>query len=94
MVSEAVRLELQQKGPKVTGYVRGIGVGSRSTTIEGSIAGDVFKFSNERGTLTGELTVNGDEMRGQGSWVAIGSRSVTFNLRRVDAATSPSAPPR
>ena len=65
-VSQAVRLELQQKGPKVTGYVRGVGVGSRLTTIEGSIAGDVFKFSDERGTLTGELTVNGDEMRGQG----------------------------
>jgi hypothetical protein len=94
-VSQALRLELQQKGPRVTGYVRGVVVGSSArglTTIEGSVAGDVFTFRDERGTLTGELTVSGDEMRGQG--ILGNGRPVTFNLRRVDAAASPSAPPR
>jgi hypothetical protein len=94
-VGQTIRLELQQEGPRVTGYVRGGFVGSissprGSTSIEGNVAGDVFRFKDERGTLTGELTISGDEMRGSGT---IGnSRPVTFNLRRVDASSSPSAP--
>jgi hypothetical protein len=92
-VSQGIRLELQQEGPRVTGYFRGGFVGSSargSASIEGNVAGDVFRFKDERGTLTGELTINGDEMRGSGT---IGnSRPITFNLRRVDASSSPSAP--
>jgi len=88
---EEVRLELEQKGPNVTGLFRGdpIFVGSlRGTTpIEGNMAGDLFKFRDARGLLIGELTVGGDEMTGQGTLG--GNRRVTFILRRVDSAGSP-----
>ena len=36
-------------------------------SIEGNVAGDAFRFKDDRGTLTGELTISGDEMRGPGS---------------------------
>jgi hypothetical protein len=89
-VSQDVRLELQQQGPRVIGSFRGglIGASVRgSIPIEGSVAGDLFTFKDARGTLTGELTVNADEMRGQG--ILGNSRPVTFDLRRVDASPPP-----
>jgi len=61
---------------------------SGTVLLEGSIAGDVFKFRDTRGTLFGELTVGGDEMTGQG--VSGHNRPVTLRLRRVDSV----APPR
>src|SRR5262245_45504181 len=91
MVRDEVRFELEQKGPSVTGVFRGrlYGVAPSSTVpLEGSIAGDVFKFRDARGTLVGELTVGGDEMTGQG--VSGQNRPVTLRLRRVDSG----APPR
>jgi hypothetical protein len=87
-VSQDVKLELQQEGPKVIGSFRMgyLGASVRgSVPIEGSVAGDVFTFKDARGTLAGDLTVNGDEMKGRG--IFGNSRPVTFNLRRVDASS-------
>jgi hypothetical protein len=86
--SQQIRLELQQQGAKVIGSFRG----QNARPIEGSVAGDVFSFKDARGTVAGELTVSGDEMRGQGT---LGnSRPITFDLRRVDASPPPTSPPR
>jgi hypothetical protein len=38
--------------------------GSLAGPIDGSVAGDVFRFRNTRGNAEGELTVSGDEMTG------------------------------
>jgi hypothetical protein len=93
MISQEVRLELQQKGPKVIGSFRGTyGADLRgSLPLEGSVAGDVFTFKDERGSISGELTVSGDEMRGRG--IVGSNRPVTFSLRRVDDASPPSTAP-
>jgi len=63
-----IRLELNQRGAKVSGTLRKLGAGTAgwgtiaSGPIEGSVANDVFSF--RRGDLTGEMTVVGDEMTG------------------------------
>ena len=88
-IRDDIRLELEQKGRNVTGLLRHqlIIAGPRGTTpIEGSMAGDQFTFQDLRGTLTGELTVGGDEMTGQGM---AGPRAVTYSLRRIDTIVSP-----
>ena len=64
------QLELEQQGAKVKGSILGTGVrvvaGNRiSGRIEGSVAGDLFTFRQTDGSVTGEMTVNGDEMSGQ-----------------------------
>jgi len=59
------------------------------STIEGKVANDVFAFEVAR-VLTGELSIDGDEMRGNG--LAGNSRRVTITLRRVDAAAAGSPP--
>ena len=85
-----VKLELQQQGSRVSGYIH---VSPGTTTIasgplEGDVAGDVFRFKVGRGGVSGELTVNGDEMTGP-----IGSdRQLSINLRRIDSSAAP--PPR
>jgi len=60
---------LKQEGGKVTGEFRTSGrLASWMTTegaLEGTVAGDLFKFNDTRRTITGELTVSGDEMHGQ-----------------------------
>jgi hypothetical protein len=62
-------LELQQQGPKAKGSSRArIGGGlpvMLSGPIEGTVAGDVFTFRQTNGPVTGELTVSGDEMKGE-----------------------------
>ena len=59
-------LELQQEGPKAKGSTRAnTGGMQRSGPIEGTIAGDVFTFRQTNGPVTGELTVSGDEMKGE-----------------------------
>ena len=62
-------LELQQEGPKAKGSSRArIGGGlpvMLSGPIEGTIAGDVFTFRQTNGPMTGELTVDGDELKGE-----------------------------
>ena len=90
-VRDEVRFDLEQKGPNVNGSFRGrlSGIGTLATVlIEGSMAGDVFRFRDTRGTLTGELMVSGDEMTGKG--VVGGNRQVVLRLRRVDSGASPS----
>ena len=95
MISSEVRLELQQKGSRAIGSFLAPVLGTLtrgSMPIEGSVAGDVFTFKDARGSLSAELAVSGDEMRGGGM---VGSgRSVTFNLRRVDASPPQTLPPR
>ena len=67
-----LQLELKQQGSKVTGSALRRGLpqpmgGNVSGEIEGSVAGDVFRFKQTSGTLAGlegEMTVNGDEMSG------------------------------
>ena len=66
-----LELALKQQGSRVTGFIdwQGgkAGGGNTSGTIEGAVAGDVFRFrqvSGIQGSVDGELTVNGDEMSG------------------------------
>jgi hypothetical protein len=85
------RLELQQQGPNVSGQMQ-IPAGTIvSGPITGTVAGDVFKFTDARGTLFGELTVNGDEMTGQYSG-PMGARPIS--LRRENPISPPGSPPR
>ncbi|HKE11778.1 MAG TPA: hypothetical protein VKE73_09410 [Myxococcota bacterium] len=87
-------LELAQQGSTVKGtlQVRGTGAALVVEPIDGSIAGDVFRFRNPRGTLTGELTVSGDEMSGVALTSAAGRRNVS--LHRVDTSSTTSSTPR
>jgi hypothetical protein len=66
-LSSEVRLELEQQGPKVTGYLRvnppHIQYRFVDGPVEGTVTGDVFTFRQTNGILLGETTVNGDEMR-------------------------------
>jgi len=57
---------------------------SSDGTIEGTMAGDLFKFTDVRRTITGEFTVSGDEMTGQ-------LRGTPSVLHRVES--SPVPPP-
>jgi hypothetical protein len=98
-INQQVRLELQQQGGRVIGAIQSFGGGfsgrglqSGSTPIEGSVAGDMFRFQDSRRMLIGELTVSGDEMSGQGT--VGGSRPVTLSLRRVDASPPETSPTR
>ena len=85
--------ELEQRGTTVKGSVRfttGSGWqsgGANSGAIDGSMAGDVFRFVAARGGLEGELTVSGDEMNG---WISSAySLRSPVSLQRADAAASP-----
>jgi hypothetical protein len=90
-INTEVRLELQQQGSKVTGSFRRLtgGVGTAQipieSAIEGSVAGDVFKFKDPRGRMAGDLTVNGDEMKGQ----VTAFTQLAILLRRVDSSPRP-----
>ncbi len=90
-----MRLDLQQEGTKVTGSATIHGPDASRLgspfTLRGSVAGDVFSFSSERGTASGELTVGGDDMSGQILWVYGTSQ---ISLHRVDSASRTQAPPR
>ena len=92
-----VRIELQQKATKVTGSFEPttmpFGVDARGVSpIEGQVANDVFTLGVARALVTGELTVDGDEMRGDG--LAGNSRRVSITLRRVEVPAPASSPPR
>jgi hypothetical protein len=94
--SSTVQFELEQQGSTVKGFTRGYsrGVGCQGTDvgpIEGTVAGDVFRFRDLRGCIEGELTVSGDEMNGRTS-SSFGIRP--FSLRRVDPSSRPASPPR
>ena len=99
MVSLDIRLDLQQKAAKVTGYFltgRYLSTNPRgATNIEGSVANDVLTFEVAR-LLIGELTIDGEEMKGSGLFQTPsgGSRPVTITLRRVEVPTPTGSQPR
>ena len=88
------RLELEQQGSKVKGFVRlqmAPGMGENPTgPLEGTVAGDVFHFS-KRGVEM-ELTVNGDEMHGL-LRTMFSNRQIAFR-RVVDPSSPPASPPK
>jgi hypothetical protein len=85
-----IRLDLEQQGAKVTGYLHALPPyppwGLVNGPVEGTVAGDKFTFLHTNGVLTGETTVDGDEMRIN----MAASHRIQAVLRRVDS----SAPPR
>jgi len=91
-----VRLELEQSGSKVKGHLTVMGAGSagadtlKSEPIEGTVAGDIFSFfSQSKGSLSGRLTVAGDDMAGVGT-VMIQRQ---FSLRRISPSPRPASQP-
>jgi hypothetical protein len=86
-------LELEQRGSTVKGTVRVTPRGGAAPdTLEGTVAGDVFRFKDPRNLWEGELTVSGEEMAGQ---VRTGSSlSGLMTLRRADPSSLPTSPPR
>ena len=93
-VSEEMWFELKQEGSTVKGSLRlfaKTSTGDLSGPIEGTVAGDVFRFRNSRGSLEGEMTVNGDEMTGLTS-TSYGRQPTS--LRRVDPSSRPGPPTR
>jgi hypothetical protein len=89
-------LELKQKGSVVEGFLRsGTSQGTSNTgqlsgPITGTVAADVFRFRDARGSVEGELTVSGDEMSGTVSVAGVRR----LYLRRVDSSSPPASPPR
>ena len=81
--------ELKQEGSKVTGSMRTRPFGSVGVAIDGTVAGDVFRFKDSKGSVEGELTVSGDEMNGRASFYSGGG---PISLRRVDPSSRPAAP--
>ena len=84
-----IELKLEQQGSKVSGSSRGLGpVTTKPETIDGTVAGDVFRFRQTSGVfqIQGEMTISGDEMSGWGEMR--GSRDTRRNilLRRVDSS--------
>ena len=86
-----VVFELEQQGPTVKGHMRITPRGLAPEALEGTVAGDVFRFRDPRGGWEGELTVSGDEMDGRVSTIGSGGH---ISLRRVDPSTRPASPPR
>jgi hypothetical protein len=87
--------ELEQQGSTVKGFMRITGFagppgGVTSGRIDGTVAGDVFRFKDTRGNVHGEVTVSGDEMNGRAS--IGGDRAIS--LRRVESSSRPGSPPR
>jgi hypothetical protein len=92
--SRGLVFELKQQGSTVTGAVRvasGSGQPVGADSVSGTVTGDVLRFKDARGSLEGELTVNGDEMSGRVS-SSLGNSSVS--LRRIDPSSPPGSPPR
>jgi len=95
-INEEVSFELKQQGPNVTGYFKTSGRWSSGSTrasgpIEGRVSGDVFRFRRTEGPHTGELTVSGEEMKGQ---VTVTSRPLAIFVRRSDSSSPPGSPTR
>ena len=97
--TSVLQLELEQQGSTVKGFIRlremNAG-GGFSGPIDGTIAGDVFRFSGARAQWEGELTVSGDEMVGLMSGVGSVYSGVSrpFSFRRIDPSPRPASPPR
>jgi hypothetical protein len=86
-------LELKQEGSRVTGFARILpgGVFERARgdgSIDGTVAGDVFRFKETSGKLESEMTVSGDTMNGKMSWEGV----YPISLRRVDSSSRPGSP--
>jgi hypothetical protein len=86
-----VVFELEQQGSTVKGSMRVAPRGAASSDIEGTVAGDVFRFKDARDTWQGTLTVSGDEMEGP---AMTGGLRGQLTLRRVDPSSRPASPPR
>ena len=86
-----VVLELEQRGSTVKGTMRVTPRGMAPDTLEGTVAGDVFRFKDPRANWEGELTVSGEEMAGH---VRTGGISGLITLRRADPSSRPASPPR
>ena len=83
-------LQLEQRGPKVKGSVRGRGANYEfEGPIDGSVTGDVFSFTQTNGPSSGELTVGRDEMAGR---VRGAYRDVPIVIRRVSPVSRPDHP--
>ena len=93
-LSSEVRLELEQQGPKVTGYLRvnppHIEYGFVDGPVEGTGTGDEFTFRQTNGILLGETTVNGDEMRVN---MTAGTRVQTVLRRTSSSSPRPTSQP-
>ena len=78
--------ELEQQGATVKGSMRMTPFWVTPVPIDGTVAGDVFRFRNARSSVEGEMTVSGDEMSGRisGGW---GTRQ--FSVRRADSSSRP-----
>jgi hypothetical protein len=61
-LSGEFEMTLAQRGPKVTGDGR---IRAQQLSIEGTVRGDVFSFSDLEGRLRGQATVIGDQMSGE-----------------------------
>ena len=85
--SLAVRLELEQNGPKVTGSLRVMSAGTSGGTgtlgsgpIEGTVSGDVLSVKRTNGSFSAEMSVSGDEMTGRS-----GNRPISLQRARSSA---------
>ena len=94
------QFELEQQGSTVKGFMRlGAGrsqnhFGAGDGPIEGTVAGDVFRFRQTVGRAEGEMrVVSEDEMDGRAT---IGEASRPLTLRRVSRPSSQEGaqPPR
>ena len=92
--------ELEQQGSTVKGFLRLPAGGSSLAAagysrlnpgpLEGTVAGDVFRFRQRDGNLEGELTINGDMMSGR---MSLGG-SYPISFQRVNPSSPPGSPPR
>jgi hypothetical protein len=83
---------LEQQGSRVKGSVARCAstiLDRAGGSIEGTVAGDVFSFRQTNGSLTGEITVSGDDMTGPVQNV-LGRGTLT--LRRVGSSSRPNSP--
>ena len=93
----AIQLDLEQQGSTVKGFLRFPGGSGQPAgryaagPIDGTVAGDVFRFREPRGNVEGELTVSEDEMNGRAT---IFAGSLPLSLRRADPFSRPASPPR
>src|SRR5215813_9855857 len=90
--SRELLLDLKQRGSTVKGSVQvSPAAGMMPDVIDGTIAGDAFRFRDSRGRLECNLTVSGDEMAGRLSFQGSTSQ---ISFRRTDPSSPPGSPPR
>ena len=99
-INMTVQLELEQQGATVKGFLRIVGgasvnvAGVRDGPIEGTVAGDVFRFRQTSGRAEGELTVvSEDEMDGPAT-IAFTRNPITFRRVARPSSQESSQPPR